>query len=58
MVKNLRTLREKNGWSQEAVGMLLGVSQQAVAKYETQQTQPDLYILIKMPRFLILRSII
>ena len=34
-------LRKKNGWSQEELGEQLGVSRQAVSKWESMQTAPD-----------------
>ena len=34
-------LRKKNGWSQEELGEQLGISRQAVSKWESMQTAPD-----------------
>lgn len=39
---NLRYLRQKNQWSQEYVAEKIGVSRQAVAKWENGDSLPDL----------------
>lgn len=41
-------LRKKNGWSQEELGEQLGVSRQAVSKWESLQTVPDINKIIIM----------
>ena len=41
-------LRKKNGWSQEELGEQLGVSRQAVSKWESMQTVPDINKIIAM----------
>ncbi|MBE6764700.1 MAG: helix-turn-helix transcriptional regulator [Ruminococcaceae bacterium] len=41
-------LRKKNGWSQEELGEQLGVSRQAVSKWESMQSVPDINKIIAM----------
>ena len=36
------TLRKKNGWSQEELAEQMNVSRQAVSKWESAQSVPDL----------------
>ncbi len=43
--KNIRMFRLKNHLSQEALGELLGVSAQAVSKWEQGITSPDISLL-------------
>lgn len=43
-------LRKKNGWSQEELAMQLGVSRQAVSKWESVQSIPDLDRVLAMSR--------
>lgn len=40
--------RKKNGWSQEELAEMLGVSRQSVSKWESAQSTPDLTRIIKM----------
>lgn len=40
--------RKKNGWSQEELGLQLGVSRQSVSKWESGQSIPDLDKIIKL----------
>lgn len=40
---NLTTLRQLNKFSQEEVAERIGVSRQAVAKWETGQSVPDIF---------------
>lgn len=42
--------RKKNGWSQEEFAEKLGVTRQAVSKWEGAQTTPDLQRLLEMSR--------
>ena len=41
-------LRKKNGWSQEDLAEQLGVSRQAVSKWEGAQSTPDLERVLRM----------
>ena len=41
-------LRKKNGWSQEELAAQLGVSRQAVSKWESTSSIPDLDKIIKL----------
>ena len=51
MVKNLKKLREKTGASQALLAEAVGVSQQAINKYENTNTEPDITALIKIANF-------
>ena len=46
MVKNLKTLREDRQLSQQKLGEQIGVTQQAIYKYENDQAEPDIRTLI------------
>lgn len=48
MVKNLRLLREERGLSQQKLADLLGITQQAVYKYEKLAIEPDILTLIQI----------
>ena len=41
-------LRKKNGWSQEDLAEKMDVSRQAVSKWESAQTVPDLEKILKL----------
>ena len=40
--------RKKNGWSQEELAEMLGVSRQSVSKWEGAQAVPDLQKILKL----------
>lgn len=46
--ERIRTLRQRAGLSQQALGQQLGVSAVAVGKWERGQTQPDIHALMSM----------
>lgn len=48
MADKLIELRKKNGWTQESLAARLGVSRQAISKWESAQSVPDLKNLEKM----------
>lgn len=48
MVKNLKKLRTEKGISQQKLADILGTSQQAINKYENQNCEPDIDMLISM----------
>lgn len=50
LAANIKYLRVKRGLSQTELSKLLGVSQVAVAKYETGQTMPETKNLIELSR--------
>ena len=52
MVKNLKKLREEHGLSQQKLAEMLGITQQAVYKYERTYVEPDITTLIKMAEIL------
>lgn len=46
MVANLKKLRKEHGFSQKALAEMLGITQQAVYKYENSSVEPDIQTLI------------
>lgn len=50
MVKNLRLLREKHGLSQQSLAEKLGITQQAVYKYEKTSVEPDISTLMQLAK--------
>ncbi|EGO63597.1 XRE family transcriptional regulator [Acetonema longum] len=50
-VQRLKELRAKKDISQSALATHLGMSQQAIAKWETDKATPDPYMLIKLANF-------
>ena len=46
--KNIQAMRRKNGWSQAVLAEHLGVTPQAVSKWEQSKTAPDLSLLPKI----------
>ena len=48
MLKNLRKLRLEYGLSQHKLAEMVGVSQQAINKYENHNIEPDIDTLIKL----------
>ena len=51
MVKNLKSLRLKNGLTQQQLAELLGISQQSVNKYENQSAEPDISTLRELATY-------
>lgn len=45
MMKNLKKLRIEKGISQQQLAEIIGVTQQSIYKYETQNVEPDFVIL-------------
>ena len=52
MVKNLKALREEHGLSQQKLAEQLGLTQQAIYKYERTSVEPDIDTLIAMAELL------
>ena len=50
--KNIRSLREKKGMTQEALAEALFVTRQTVSNYETGRSRPDLEMLVKIAQVL------
>ena len=50
LANKIMELRKKNGWSQEELADQLGVSRQAVSKWESAQSVPDLERVVAMSR--------
>ena len=50
MGKNIARLRRARGWTQTKLGELLGVSHQAVSKWESEVTMPDVMLLPEIAR--------
>ncbi len=48
--KNRRRAKKKNGWSQEELAEKLSVSRQAVSKWESASSVPDLQKLLRMAK--------
>lgn len=48
LADKLISLRKKNGWSQEELAELMGISRQAVSKWEGAQSAPDLEKLLRL----------
>lgn len=48
LADKIADLRKKNGWSQEELANQLGVSRQAVSKWESASSIPDLNKIVKM----------
>lgn len=51
MIKNLRDLRNQQNISQQALANILGISQQAINKYENHSIEPDISTLIAMANY-------
>ena len=51
MIKNLKALRNEFNISQQQLADAIGVSQQSVNKYENQDVEPDIAILIKIAEY-------
>ncbi len=50
LADKITDLRKKNGWSQEELAEKMGVSRQAVSKWEGAQTVPDLEKILQLSR--------
>ena len=48
MVKNLKSLRNRNKISQQQLADVIGVTQQSINKYENHSVEPDIETLIKI----------
>ena len=48
LADKITDLRKKNGWSQEELAELLGVSRQSISKWESAQSTPDMNRILKM----------
>lgn len=48
MVANLKKLRTERGFSQERLASMIGITQQAVYKYENLSVEPDIQTLIQL----------
>lgn len=46
--EKIMTLRKKNGWSQEELAGILGISRQSVSKWESGMSIPDLDKIVKL----------
>lgn len=46
--EKMTILRKRNGYSQEALAEKLGVSRQAVSRWETGETTPEMAIIVKI----------
>ena len=51
-MNNIKMLREKRGYSQEHISKALGISQQAIAKWENEDTMPRADKLPELARIL------
>ncbi len=51
MLPNLKALRASRGISQQKLADVLGMSQQAINRYENQAVEPDISTLIKLADF-------
>lgn len=51
MVKNLKSIRNKRGISQQALANALGITQQSVNKYENHKIEPDIDTLIAIANY-------
>ncbi|SMC76862.1 helix-turn-helix domain-containing protein [Papillibacter cinnamivorans] len=50
--EKIRTLRIKNGYTQNAVALRLCVSKQAVSKWENDHSYPDIFLLPRLAKLL------
>lgn len=48
LADKITELRKKNGWSQEELAEMLDVSRQAISKWESAQSMPDINRILKM----------
>ena len=48
--KNIAKYRKAKGWTQEELGSRLGVTNQAVSKWESETSMPDISLLPALTR--------
>lgn len=51
MVKNLKTIRNKSGISQQTLASAIGLTQQSVNMYENHKIEPDIDTLIEIANY-------
>ncbi len=51
MVKNLKSLRQQKGISQQTLAEAIGTSQQSINRYENHNIEPDIHTLIALANY-------